>query len=186
MNSDIFHLIHLLAGQSKFMDSVIVFSAKYLIFALFVTLGILGIRLIIKHRWAMIVYTGMNLVFTFAIARVFVYLYESNRPFVDNAFTPLIKHAADQSFPSDHAVAAFAVALSILVFMRHKLIGSIAIIVAFIIGIARVAAGVHYPLDIAGSLVAAVIATGVVMIIRNGMKPSKQSVKFKRPDRSAS
>lgn len=184
MNSDIFHIIYSLAGQNKVLDAVIIFCASYLIYVLFALLAGLVIWLAIKRRWGAIVYTGLHLIMAFTVARGLSHLHESNRPFVDNHFTPLVQHVADQSFPSDHMAAAVAIALSIMLFMRYKLIGSIALVIALTVGIARIAAGVHYPLDIAGSIVAAVVAAVIVIIIRSGMKPPKQSVKFKRPDRS--
>ncbi len=58
----------------------------------------------------------------------------------------------DPSFPSDHASAAFAIAFA--VFLFDRLVGSVFLAAAVVIGAGRVFIGAHYPLDVlAGSLV---------------------------------
>src|SRR6266542_1987174 len=58
----------------------------------------------------------------------------------------------DPSFPSDHASAAFAIAFAVLLFDR--VVGTIFLLAATLIGVGRVVIGAHYPLDVlAGCLV---------------------------------
>ena len=58
----------------------------------------------------------------------------------------------DPSFPSDHAAAAFAIAFAVLAFSRKAGIGFL--LAATVIGLSRVALGLHYPSDVlAGILV---------------------------------
>src|SRR6266496_5112228 len=58
----------------------------------------------------------------------------------------------DPSFPSDHASAAFAIAFA--VFLFDRVVGSIFLAAAVVIGVGRVFIGAHYPLDVlAGCLV---------------------------------
>ena len=52
------------------------------------------------------------------------------------------------AFPSGHAT--FFSAIGFALFRNHKKVGYIFILFAILIGIARVAAGVHFPLDILG------------------------------------
>lgn len=75
-----------------------------------------------------------------------------DRPFVDHprATLLLVHHAADNSFPSDHASVAFAVAFAVLVF--HRRLGLILVLGATAIAIDRILVGVHYPVDVAASL----------------------------------
>ena len=69
----------------------------------------------------------------------------------------LVSRSADYSFPSDHATAAFAIAVSI--FLRNRRIGAIALVMATILAVARVAVGVHYPGDVvAGALLGTLCA----------------------------
>jgi undecaprenyl-diphosphatase len=81
-------------------------------------------------------------------------LWFHDRPFVDHPHQTLllVKHGADNSFPSDHTSLAFAVAFAVLVF--HRRLGALLVLVAAGIGIDRIFVGVHYPIDVlAGMLV---------------------------------
>ena len=62
----------------------------------------------------------------------------------------LVRHAADNSFPSDHATVAFAVAFAVLVF--HKRLGLLLLAGAVVVGLARILVGVHYPVDVGASV----------------------------------
>lgn len=76
------------------------------------------------------------------------------RPFVVHPHSVhlLLAHAADGSFPSDHAAAGFAVA-GVLV-AAHRRLGAAAIAFAVLMSYARVFVGLHYPGDVvAGALV---------------------------------
>jgi membrane-associated phospholipid phosphatase len=58
----------------------------------------------------------------------------------------------DPSFPSDHASAAFAIAFAVFVFDR--VVGTLFLAAAMVIGAGRVLIGAHYPTDVlAGCLV---------------------------------
>src|SRR4051794_33136679 len=61
----------------------------------------------------------------------------------------LVHHAADNSFPSDHATVAFAVAFAVLAF--HRRLGLALLAGACVVGLARILVGVHYPVDVAAS-----------------------------------
>lgn len=69
-----------------------------------------------------------------------------DRPFIDQKVNQLLYHIESNSFPSDHAAAAFAIAILLLRF--SKPIGSLYILLAVLLGYSRVWVGVHYPLDI--------------------------------------
>jgi undecaprenyl-diphosphatase len=70
------------------------------------------------------------------------------RPFIaDPGSVHLFSHhAADPGFPSDHATAAFAIAVAIV--LRKRAWGVFALITAAVLSIGRVAIGVHYPSDV--------------------------------------
>ena len=54
----------------------------------------------------------------------------------------------DPSFPSDHATAAFALAVAIV--LRHRAAGIAALVLAALVAVSRVALGTHYPSDVLG------------------------------------
>jgi undecaprenyl-diphosphatase len=71
----------------------------------------------------------------------------------------------DPSFPSDHSSAAFAIAFA--VFFFDRLVGSIFLAAAVLVGAGRVIVGAHYPLDVlAGVLVGLGSALVVVRLAR--------------------
>ena len=73
----------------------------------------------------------------------------------------------DPSFPSDHAAAAFALAVAVLLVNRR--IGTLFLAAATLIAVSRVLLGVHYPGDVlAGAFVGAAAA---VAVSRLGSRP---------------
>ena len=63
----------------------------------------------------------------------------------------LLACLSDHSFPSGHTAAAFAAAFAL--FLYHKRAGSLALILAFLMGFSRLYLFVHFPSDvIAGAL----------------------------------
>ena len=93
--------------------------------------------------------------------------WERPRPFVDHAasLTVFSSHSTDASFPSDHASAAFAIAVAVLVFHRRTGLAFLALATAISVG--RVFEGVHYPSDIlAGAVVGTVSAILVTRLAR--------------------
>jgi undecaprenyl-diphosphatase len=71
----------------------------------------------------------------------------------------------DPSFPSDHASAAFAIAFT--VFFFDRLVGSLFLAAAVVIGAGRVFIGAHYPGDvIAGCFVGLAVAVVLTRLAR--------------------
>jgi len=106
--------------------------------------------------------------------------YPERRPFQTHTVHLLIGHSPGQSFPSDHATAAFALALSTAVFLSRRC-GLALFLLAALIGFARVYSGVHYPGDIAGGLLAAIVGVAVTWVAGHqlptrampGVRPSR-------------
>jgi undecaprenyl-diphosphatase len=83
-------------------------------------------------------------------AQVVSRIVDRPRPFVaDPGGVHLFaRHAADASFPSDHATAAFAIATAVL--LRDRRLGVVVLAFAAVLAAGRVALGVHYPSDVVG------------------------------------
>jgi undecaprenyl-diphosphatase len=99
-------------------------------------------------------------------------LWDRPRPFVDHAtsLTLFASHSTDASFPSDHASAAFAIAVAVLLFHRRTGLAFLALAAA--ISVARVFEGVHYPTDIlAGAAIGTVSAILVTRLARRAIDP---------------
>lgn len=81
------------------------------------------------------------------------------RPFVTHPGTihDFLNHAADPSFPSDHATAAFAIATAVM--LRNRVWGSVLMVLAVVLALGRVFLGVHYLSDVAaGAALGAAVA----------------------------
>ncbi len=89
----------------------------------------------------------------FIFTEIIRYFYNRPRPFeVLQNVHQLIQHEAGGSFPSGHAAFFFALATGI--FFYRKWWGVLFYALALAIGLARVAAGLHWPSDIlAGAVV---------------------------------
>jgi undecaprenyl-diphosphatase len=83
-----------------------------------------------------------------AIGAVLSHLVDRARPFVAHPGSVHMfgRHAADAGFPSDHATASFAIAVAIL--LRSRRWGIVAVALATLLSLTRVAIGVHYPTDV--------------------------------------
>ena len=83
-----------------------------------------------------------------AAGKVISELVDRARPFVadPHGVHLFAGHAADPGFPSDHATAAFAIAVAIV--LRKRAWGIFALVAATVLSIGRVALGVHYPSDV--------------------------------------
>jgi undecaprenyl-diphosphatase len=81
------------------------------------------------------------------------HLWDHARPFADHPKQTvlLVHHGADNSFPSDHATVAFAIAFAVLAF--HRRLGTFFLVLATLIGLDRILVGVHYPVDVMASAI---------------------------------
>ncbi|MBW4029757.1 MAG: phosphatase PAP2 family protein [Acidobacteria bacterium] len=138
------------------MDSLIVFVALYFLYLSVLLVVLYWLRSTRTTKIEM----GFRLVvgglLALALARIGGHLYYNPRPFVTDHVKPLFAHAADNGFPSDHALLASFLGFTLLRYSRN--LGGILLVNAVLIGAARVAAHVHHPLDILGSFVFSAIA----------------------------
>jgi undecaprenyl-diphosphatase len=74
---------------------------------------------------------------------------------------PLVSHGADNGFPSEHATLAALVAT--LLFFYKRQLGIAVFVASILVGLGRIWAHVHSPLDILGGLICGTLAgaTGV-------------------------
>jgi undecaprenyl-diphosphatase len=87
-------------------------------------------------------------------------LYFNPRPFVVGHFVPLVAHASDNGFPSDHALLTSAI--SSVIFFFNKKISAGLWLLTILVGISRVMAGLHHSIDIVGAVAISIIASVMV------------------------
>jgi undecaprenyl-diphosphatase len=141
------------------MDSVIIFCAKYLFIAVVLLYLLALVQASRKHRKALIVSLIVAGVIAVVLDKLGGKLYYDPRPFVSQHLNPLIQHSADNGFPSEHTVFSMTIAI-LLTYYRRRL-GVLAVLIAYIVGVARVAAHVHSPIDIIGAIIIAAIAATI-------------------------
>lgn len=146
INETIFYALNSLAGHGALSDSAIVFFAVSLPWVM-VTFAV--IYLIFFHRnllWFSV--AGFTSLFSLMLTDILKWaIFRHPRPFVALPnVTALISITPYDSFPSGHATV-FA-ALATAMFLYDKRIGYWYIFGTLLVGIARISAGVHYPVDI--------------------------------------
>jgi undecaprenyl-diphosphatase len=97
-----------------------------------------------------------------------------DRPFVTHTVFQLIKHPANASFPSDHTIAAFAIAMSIWIF--HRKAGIFWLILATAIGFSRIWVGVHYPSDVLAGVLIGALSSVIIHLLFTRWKLARQGL----------
>jgi undecaprenyl-diphosphatase len=161
MDSALLHALNgFLAHHDAIEDPVTVYmKAAELLFAgaLVAVLLFAGRRHVAGRRAA--VAAGLSAGLALLVAQFVARLADRPRPFVSDpgGVHLFARHVADAGFPSDHATAAFAVAVAVT--LRDRRWGAAALVAATVLAVGRVGIGVHYPSDVlAGAALGAVAA----------------------------
>ncbi|MCC2632070.1 MAG: phosphatidic acid phosphatase [Patescibacteria group bacterium] len=150
-------------NSSRFAYNLVYFAAEYAIVLLPLLLLYLWKKREVKSRHLgsrkAVMLAVMSLVATLALKSLSVFVYLRVRPFITHPELLWIGFKVDEnSFPSGHAMFAFAVAVS-LCLSGYRRIGALAVLIAITVGLGRVFAGVHYPTDVlAGVLIGSACA----------------------------
>lgn len=143
-------------------DVIIVFFATVLIWFLFFGLVILWF-IDGKVKKEQVLHALLAVTLSWVVILVVKHFFPTLRPYmlngedIDVLLTP-----KDGSFPSQHT--AFAFSLAVTIFLHDRKIGAIYLISAILIGVARVIANVHYPIDILGG---ALLGTLIALVVDN-------------------
>ncbi|OGY59232.1 MAG: hypothetical protein A3B23_02725 [Candidatus Colwellbacteria bacterium RIFCSPLOWO2_01_FULL_48_10] len=154
MNHALFEFLHGLAHQNAFLDWIFVFFAKYLLYIMVVGfIYILFAENNWPRRWYYSVLATLALIISAGIVSPIVrYFYASPRPFVALLdVTALVAHVNNSSLPSGHMM--FAAPLALAAYYLNNRVGRWFLVGAALMGVSRVIAGVHWPLDIITGLV---------------------------------
>ena len=100
------------------------------------------------------------------IAQVIVGTWYHPRPFELGLGRQLLEHAAEASFPSDHATLAFSLALPLLLNSVTRGLGGVFLFLGLALAWSRIYLGVHFPLDMLGAVAVAGVAVSMIWITR--------------------
>ena len=177
MNEGVFAVLNGLAGQSVALDALIIFTAVWLPWVLIVGVAFFLFRERFTHPQLFFMPSRthareLGILFCTALvawilAQVFKDFFGAPRPFeVLQQMHPLISKSGMDSFPSGHATFFSALALGL--YWYHRKLGYLYFTGALAVGLARIIAGVHFPVDILGGyLLGCLVALGVHCLLAN-------------------
>lgn len=155
-----FRWLNDLAGHNVWLDRFMVFAADKMGYVLILFVLVL----FWKKRYfkkALFVSYGSAIVARFVFVSIIRYLFYSPRPFLilENV-NRLMNHEFESSFPSGHASFYFALATG--VYFYNKKAGFIFLLLAGLMGLARIFVSVHWPLDIVAGAALGVITAYII------------------------
>lgn len=158
-NESLFQLIHNLSGRHAFFDYLAIFFAEWLPYLLVIAFLVLVFdQVTSRRRFYLFVEGALAVILSRGIITTIIqFFYYHPRPFESYGFSPLFAESGS-SFPSGHAAWFFALAM--IVWYTNRKWGWWFFALATLMGLARIYAGVHWPLDVIGG-VAIGIASGV-------------------------
>lgn len=167
----VFHSLNgLLRGDDSGQDAAVAFNAS----ALFALVAVAAATWFFARPGGSLrsklaaASAGISAVVALLVNAVLGHLWYHARPFADHPKQTvlLVHHGADNSFPSDHASVAFAVAFAVLVF--HRRLGIVLLAVAVGVGLDRIFVGVHYPIDVLTSFL---VGLGAALVVTMPGRP---------------
>ncbi|MEK7148079.1 MAG: phosphatase PAP2 family protein [Patescibacteria group bacterium] len=145
------------------MDSIFIFGAEKLFILSPLVAAYFFYKLSRDKQKEVLIFTFFCLPLTFILGILARDVYFDPRPFVIRGFGPLISHAPDNGFPSDHALLTASIAAIVTFFDRKYAIALW--LITLLVGISRMYVGVHHALDILGSIFIALLGAYVVHIV---------------------
>jgi len=151
--------------KNSFLDWEIIFFSKYLPYILI--LSFLGF-LLAEHGRRRRLFIFIEAALAILVSRGLVtegirFFHHVARPFEVWQVIPLVPETLGNSFPSGHATFYFA--LATVLFLRNRKWGIWFFIFAIINGFARIAAGVHWPMDVVGGAAIGIASAGIIHLL---------------------
>ncbi len=172
LNQSIFLWINSFAGKIGILDNIMILVAKFLPYLFIALLFYLWFN----NKKNEALYAGYSTTLGVGINQIIGLFYFHNRPFMDGIGQTILKHKPDSSFPSDHTTFTLCIALMLLTFKSTRIIGAVATILALWCGMARVYLGVHYPFDIAGSIIVSILAVLIITLLKQKLYTINQFI----------
>ncbi|MBI2551149.1 phosphatase PAP2 family protein [Candidatus Uhrbacteria bacterium] len=167
----LFYFLHGLAGRSTAGDAIIVLLGKHFVFVIMLIFAVFALKAWRKggrpalRPYALAIVSV--LVARLGVISVVRFYYHRPRPFLALSLPHLLTDHA-YSFPSGHTIFMFSLATVTTMFNRR--LGYFFYASGLLIGLARVAGGVHYPSDILGGIVLGMLTGWLVCKTGTSMK----------------
>jgi len=175
IETGLFELLHGLAGKSALLDFLFVLIARWMPYAMVIAAAffVFTRKGAMEKVWAACV-TALTVILSRGIlVEVVSHIYARPRPNVLLGFEALVP-AYTPAFPSGHASAFFALAAAM--YFLNKEWGRWFWALAGANVIARIVVGVHWPTDILGGLVVALVSFYIVKKLLFPFKPGPKVV----------
>lgn len=171
MNKTIFYFFYNFAHQNSFLDNFFIFLAVYFPYVVVLSAGIFLLfhheifkaenpLLALRQKWKEISLVFFVGIFARSITEILKYLFHADRPFLVLKDVSALFFETGYAFPSGHAT--FFAALAFAIFFAHKKVGYTFMFFALLIGLARIIAGVHFPIDILGGFIVGFMTSYII------------------------
>lgn len=140
--------------QSPYLKNIIIFICKYFPDITFTLYPCILIYLFFTKS-PLLLSTILRPLSAFILVSIFRKIINRPRPYESMSIEPLLSHKSGESFPSRHTLSAFIIAF--VCFDVNIALGIFACIIAIIISLTRILAGVHYISDVISAIIVAYI-----------------------------
>ena len=154
---DIFILKAVNSNRVKALDPFFIFitnTSSYIALGFIALVFILSViqksALLQRYGWQLLSF----FIFAFVIIKSLKYSVGRIRPFESYSYLEKLVDISTPSFPSGHTLEAAAIATSIVLLFKSRILLIVAVIWSLTVALSRIVLGVHYPSDvIAGILI---------------------------------
>lgn len=169
IDASLTHWINAAAGRSGALDATMIAAATW---------GVPLLVVLVAVQWwrrssdrvgdrHILVAAGLSFLLGLGINQLILLLVHRVRPYDMGVTHLIVAPSADPSFPSDHATAAVAIAVTFL-FHGATRRGGAFLAAAVVIALSRVFIGIHYTGDVIGGAATALIAA---LVVRQAYRP---------------
>jgi undecaprenyl-diphosphatase len=170
MNAALFTWLHEGAGNQPVLDFLSVMAAELTPYLVVASMAIYWFTT--DHKGKRVLLEGAAVVaLGLLVNQLITVFYFHPRPYMLGLCKPLIPHAPETSFPSDHATLLFGAAFALLFRSGWQNKGALLLGIAVIGAWGRVYTGLHFPFDMLGSFAVALLAVFTLSIIRWALVP---------------
>lgn len=164
-NLELFSILNASSNPRPLVVALATYAADYAIY--FLPLLLAGLWLWgNSDRRGQLVSTFLGAELALGLNQIAGLIWFHPRPFMVPVGNTLVEHVADSSFPSDHVTFMAAIAIGLWWLACERIAAGLAAILTILVAWSRIYLGVHFPFDMAGGLLTAVIGMLVILPFR--------------------